>query len=65
MNLGLPASNTLDESGVLGTRATRIKWPENGSHWMALDHIFGKVTVVRMRAARSDQDYSYKGDFDI
>ena len=60
VHLGLLDVNTLNEFGILGTPATRVRRPIYGSHWSALDHIFGRATVVRMSAARSDQDYSYK-----
>ena len=38
---GLPAINTLNESGALGNPITRIERPTDGSHWIAPDHGFG------------------------
>ena len=57
--------NTSNELGVLSTPATIIRRPTDGSHWSVSDHIFGEATVVRISAARSNQDYSYKTDFEI
>ena len=65
VDLGLPAVNTSNEFGIIGTPATSIIRPKDGSHWSVLDNFFGKATAVGMGAARSDQDYSYKTDFDI
>ena len=41
VDLGLMAINTLGESGDIGTPATRIWRPTDGSHWTAQDHAFG------------------------
>ena len=60
VDLGLPAVNTSNKFGILGTLATRIRMLEDGSHWSAPDHVFGEATAVIMSVARSDQDYSYK-----
>ena len=65
MDLGIPAINTLDESVFLGTPDTRIQKLTDGSHCTVPDHVFGEATAVEMRVARSDQDYSYKTDFEI
>ena len=65
VDLGLLAINILNESGVLSIPATRIRRRSDGSHWTALDHIFGESTAVGISAAKSDRDYSYKTDFDI
>ena len=65
MDLGLLAINTLNESGVLGTPATRIRRRTDGSHWGATDHIFGEETYVGMSVAKSDHNYNYKTDFEI
>ena len=59
VDLGLPAVNTLDEFGILGTPATMIRSTADGYHWSALDNVFGEATAVGMGAARSDQEYSY------
>ena len=64
MDLGLPAINTPNELGVLHTNATSIKRPTNGSRWSVPYHVFGEATAVGMSATRSDQDYSYKTDFE-
>ena len=50
MNLGIPPINTLDESGVLGTPATRIRRLTDGYYYNSPDHFFGEVTVVGMSA---------------
>ena len=65
MDLGLPAINTFHESSVLGTTATRIQRPTDGSHWTVPDHVFDEATAVVTSATRSDQDYSYETDFEI
>ena len=65
VDLGIPAINTLNENGVFGTPSTRIRSPTYGSHWAVPDHVFGEVTAFGISAARSDQDYSYKTDFEI
>ena len=65
VDLGLPEFNTLDEFGIQGTPATRMRRPIYGSHLSVPDHVFGKATEVGMSTARSEQDYSYKTDFDI
>ena len=58
MNLGILAINTLNEGGLLGTTATRVLSPEDGSNWSALNHVFGEATAVRMSATKSDHDYN-------
>ena len=65
VDLGILAIKKLNKSGVLGTTATIIRRPTDGSHWTDLDHVFGEATAVGMSAARSDQDYRYKNYFDI
>ena len=37
----------------------------DGFHWSASDHIFGKATAAGMSATRSEQDNTYKTDFQI
>ena len=64
MDMGLSTFNTLDERGVLGTPATRIRRPMDGSHWSGPDHVFGEATAVVMSAAKSDHDYNYKNYFE-
>ena len=63
--LGLPVVNTSTEFGILGTPATTIRRLKDGSYWSASDHVFGEATSVGMSATRSDQEYSYKTDFEI
>ena len=65
MDLGLLPVNTLNELGILGTTATRIIRPMDGSHWSVPDHLFGRATAAGISVARSDQDNSYKNDFEI
>ena len=65
MDLGFLDINTLNEIGVIGTPAARIRRPMYGSHWSAPNHVFGEATVVGMSAAKSDHDYNYKTDFEI
>ena len=52
MNLGLPSINTLHESGVLGTPATRIRRLTDGYYYNSPDHFFGEVTAVGMSAEK-------------
>ena len=56
VDLGLPAVNTLNELGILGTHANRIRSPTDESHWLDPDNVFGGASAVGMSAARSDQD---------
>ena len=65
MDLGIPAVNTSHEFGIQGTPATRIRRPTAGSHWSAPDHVFGKLPAVGMSSAKSEEDYSYRIDFQI
>ena len=65
IDLGLPEINTFNKSSVLGTHATRNKRPMYGPHWSAPYHVFGEATEVAMSAAKLDNDYSYKTDFEI
>ena len=65
MDIGLSIINSLDESGVLSTPATRIQRPTDGSHWIVPDHIFGEATAVVMSESKSDHDYNYKTEFQI
>ena len=65
MDLGLPDINTFHKSGVLGTSATRISRPTDGSHLSAPYHVFGEETAAGISAAKSYHDYNYKTDFEI
>ena len=65
VDLGIPDVNTLDELGMQGTPAARIRRPTDGSHWFAPDHVFGKAIAVIMSATRLEQDYIFKTDFNI
>ena len=53
VELGLPAVNTSDQVNIIGTTSTRIRRPEDGSHWAALDHVFVEATAVGMSVTRS------------
>ena len=64
LHLGLPAVNTLDEFNAFGTPATIVIRPTDGSHWSAPGHVFGEVTAVLMSGTTSEQNYSYKTDFE-
>ena len=64
MHLGLLVVNTLDELRSFGTPATKVGRPEDGSNWSAPGHVFGKATAVGMIGTRSEQNYSYKTDFE-
>ena len=65
MDLGLLDTNKLNERGVIGTPATKIRMPKDGSHWMAPYHVFGETTAVGMSAEKSDHEYCYKTGFEI
>ena len=65
VDMGLPAISTLNESGILGTTATRIRRPTYVSHWIAPDCVFGEAIAVGMSVENSDHDYNYRTDFDI
>ena len=65
MDFGILAVNTLNEFGILGTPDTRIRRPKYGYYWSELDHDFGEATSIGMSAERSDQEYSYKTDFEV
>ena len=65
VDLGILAINTSNKLGVIGPTDTMIRRPMDGYHWFMPDHVFGEATAVGMSAVRSDQDYSYKTDFEI
>ena len=65
VEFGLLAVNTSDEVDILGTPATRIRRQTDGSHWLAPYHLFGRAKAVGMSATRSEQDYSYRTDYQI
>ena len=65
VGLEIPDINTSNEFDILGTPTIRIRRPTDRSHWYALDTVFDRETAIRMSAARSYQDYSYKTYFDI
>ena len=64
MYLGILAVNTLYELNPFGTPTTRVRIPTGGSHWYDLVHVFGEVTAVEMSGMGSEQNYSYKTDFE-
>ena len=63
VELGIMATNTLDEVNIFGNPATIIINLKDGSHWYAPDHVFGEATEDKMSATRSEQEYRYKTDF--
>ena len=65
LDMGFPAINTLNESGVFGTPATSFRRLTDASHWSTQDHVFGEAKSVGMSVANSDHDYSYRTDFEI
>ena len=65
VDLGIPAVNESDEVNIFGTPATIIRRPMDGFRWYAPDHIFGKASAAGMSATRSEQDNTYKTDFQI
>ena len=50
VGLGLLDINTLNESGVVNTTATRIQRSVDISHLSAPDNVFGGATAVGMKA---------------
>ena len=60
---GIRAVNTSDEFNIFFTPTTRIRGPNDGTHWSAPDHVVGESTAVGMSATRSELDHSYKTDF--
>ena len=64
MHLGLPAVNTSGELRYFGTPATRVGRPADGSNWYVLGYVFGEVTAAGTSGTRSEQNYSYKTDFE-
>ena len=65
MNLGILAINTLEELSSFCTPDTRVGRPMDVPNWSASGHVFGEVTAVGMSGTRSEQNYSYKTDFEI
>ena len=64
VHLGILAVNASDELNPFCTPDTRARQPTNGYHWSGLGHVSGEVTAVGMRRTRSEQNYSYKTDFE-
>ena len=64
MHLGLLAVNAPDELNTFDNPTPRVRRPKDVSHWSAPDHVFGEVTAVGMSGTRSEQNYSYKTDFE-
>ena len=52
VELGIPAFNTFEKLGIIGTPATIIIKPTYVSHWSALDPFFGEATEVGIIVAR-------------
>ena len=65
MDLGFLNINSLDEISGLSTPAKRIRRPTDCANWSAPDHIFGEVTAVGVREAKSGHDHNYKIEFQI
>ena len=65
MDMGFSTINALDESSGLGTPATIIQRPADGSRWITPDHVFGEATAVGVSESKSDYDYNYKTEFQI
>ena len=65
LNFGFLAVNASDEFNTFGTSDTRFRRPTKGYHWFVQDHVLGEATVVRMSGTSSEQNYSYKTDFEI
>ena len=65
MDMGILTINTSDEDSVLGTPATRIQSPTDGSHWSTPEHFFGEAAAVGISSEKSDHDYNYKTYFKI
>ena len=64
MYLGLLAVNASDELRSFGTPATRLGSLADVPNWSAPVHVFGSFTAVGMSGTRSEQNYSYKTDFE-
>ena len=62
--LGVLVVNALDELRSFSTPTTIFKRPTDESNWSAPGHVFGEVTEVGMSWTRSEQNYSYKNDFE-
>ena len=65
IDLGILTINKLNKIDVLGTPATSIQCPTDGSHLSAPDHVFGEATAEGMSAEKSYHNYNYKTDFEI
>ena len=63
-HFGLLAVNASDELRSFSTPATRFGRTTDGLNWSAPGHVFGEATAVLMSRTRSEQDYSYKNDFE-
>ena len=64
INIGLLAVHTSYELRSVFIPATRIGNPADGSNCLPPGHIIGEVTADRMSRTRSEQNYSYKTDFE-
>ena len=63
VELGIPAFNTLEKLGIIGTPTTIIIRPTYVSHWSAPDPVFGEATAVGIIVARQYQYNSYNNLF--
>ena len=64
MHLGLLAVKESDELRSFGNPTTRAIGPTDGSKWSKPGHVFGEVISTGMIRRRSEQNYSYKTDFE-
>ena len=65
VRLGLLAVNASDEFNTFIAPTTRLIRTTYRSHWYASVHVLGEAKSVGMIRTRSEQNYSYKTDFEI
>ena len=64
MHLGILAVNELAELNPFDAPATSVRRTTDGSNWSAPGNVFGGVILVGIIGMRSEQNYSYKTDFE-
>ena len=64
MRLGLPAVNVTNELESFVNPTIRVGRPTDGLNWIPPGHIIVEVTAAIMNGKRSEQNYSYKTDFE-
>ena len=62
--LGIPDVNASDKFSSFGKPNTKVGRPTDGSNWYVLGNVFGEVTAFGVSGTRSEQNYSYKTDFE-